>query len=94
MAAAPVGYQYAAELSLPAPESTSQGLIILSGQLSGVLFITLRALGGNVSMEALADASRASEAIALTPFMIGFVVLAAVAVGLTLAMKESPIVRR
>lgn len=94
MAAAPIGYQYAAELSLPAPESTSQSLIILSGQLSGVIFITLMALLGNVSMDALADASRASDAITLTPFMIGFVVLGAGSVGMVAAMKEFPVIRR
>jgi MFS family permease len=38
-AGAPVGFQYCAEISLPAPESTSQGLILLVGQISGILFI-------------------------------------------------------
>ncbi len=36
---APVGFQYAAEVSSPAPESTSQGLLLLSGQISGIIFI-------------------------------------------------------
>ena len=38
-ACAPVGFQYCAEVSLPAPESTSQGLLLLVGQISGILFI-------------------------------------------------------
>ncbi len=38
-AGAPVGFQYCAEVSLPAPESTSQGFILLAGQISGILFI-------------------------------------------------------
>ncbi len=38
-ACAPVGFQYCAEISFPAPESISQGLILLAGQISGVLFI-------------------------------------------------------
>jgi sugar phosphate permease len=38
-AGAPVGFQYCAEVSYPAPESSSQGLILLSGQISGILFI-------------------------------------------------------
>jgi FLVCR family MFS transporter 7 len=43
-AGAPVGFQYSAEVTRPAPESTSQGLLLLLGQLSGILFI----LGMNV----------------------------------------------
>jgi len=39
MSAAPVGFQYGAEKSHPAPESVSQGLILLAGQLSGILFV-------------------------------------------------------
>ena len=38
-ACAPVGFQYCAEVSLPAPESTSQGLLLLVGQVSGIVFI-------------------------------------------------------
>lgn len=38
-AAGPVGYQYGAEISVPAPESASMGLLTLAGQVSGILFI-------------------------------------------------------
>jgi MFS family permease len=38
-AGAPVGFQYAAEVSYPAPESLSQGVILFVGQVSGILFI-------------------------------------------------------
>jgi len=38
-AGAPVGLQYAAEVSYPAAESISQGAILLVGQVSGILFI-------------------------------------------------------
>lgn len=45
-AGAPVGFQYSAEVTMPAPESTSQGLILFIGQVSGVLFILgMNALG-------------------------------------------------
>ena len=90
MGAAPVGYQYAAELSHPAPESTSQGLIILAGQISGIIFITSMALVGNVSIEAFADASRVSGSLHLLPFMIGFLVISVLNVLLIGMMKESP----
>ncbi len=39
MSAGPIGFQYAAEISFPAPESTSQGLILLVGQISGLIFV-------------------------------------------------------
>ena len=45
-AAGPVGYQYGAEISFPAPESASMGLLTLAGQVSGILFIIgMNALG-------------------------------------------------
>lgn len=92
MAAAPIGYQYAAEVSHPAPESTSQGFIILAGQISGAIFITLMAVFGNVSVEAFADASKAADAITMTPFLIGFIVLAVINVVLSSFLKESEMV--
>ncbi len=39
MSAGPLGFQYAAEVSSPAPESTSQGIILLAGQISGLVFV-------------------------------------------------------
>jgi sugar phosphate permease len=40
MSAGPLGFQYAAEISTPAPESTSQGVILLAGQISGLVFVS------------------------------------------------------
>lgn len=39
MGAGPVGFQYGAEKSYPAPESTSQGIILMAGQISGIIFV-------------------------------------------------------
>jgi MFS family permease len=39
LAAAPIGFQYGAEITYPAPEGTSNGLLLLVGQISGILFI-------------------------------------------------------
>jgi hypothetical protein len=39
MSAGPIGFQYGAELSRPAPESKAQGLLLLAGQISGILFV-------------------------------------------------------
>ena len=39
LSAGPVGFQYAAEITYPAPEGTSNGLLLLMGQISGIAFI-------------------------------------------------------
>lgn len=39
LSAGPVGFQYAAELTHPTPEGTSNGLLLLMGQISGIVFI-------------------------------------------------------
>jgi MFS family permease len=40
MSAGPIGFQYAAEVSYPAPESASQGMMLWVGQLSGIIFVS------------------------------------------------------
>ncbi len=40
MSAGPIGFQYAAEVSYPAPESASQGTLLWIGQISGILFVS------------------------------------------------------
>ena len=45
-AGAPVGFQYCAEITSPAPESISQGLLLLTGQVSGIIFILFMNLAG------------------------------------------------
>ncbi|HMI94306.1 MAG TPA: MFS transporter [Polyangiales bacterium] len=48
---APIGFQYAAEISHPAPESTSQGLLLMAGQASGIaLILAMNALGTTLSL--------------------------------------------
>jgi cyanate permease len=39
LSAGPVGFQYAAEVTHPTPEGTSNGMLLLMGQISGILFI-------------------------------------------------------
>jgi MFS family permease len=39
LSAGPVGFQYGAEITYPTPEGTSNGLLLLMGQISGILFI-------------------------------------------------------
>jgi len=79
MSAGPIGFQYAAEISYPAPESSSQGLLLLSGQISGIIFIFAM------------DAFRTTTG-AMTPFMIAFIVLMLINALLTLKLKESNLI--
>jgi sugar phosphate permease len=39
LSAGPIGFQYAAEITYPAPEGMSNGLLLLMGQISGIIFI-------------------------------------------------------
>jgi len=39
LSAGPVGFQYGAEVTHPTPEGTSNGLLLLMGQISGIAFI-------------------------------------------------------
>jgi len=80
MSAYPVGIQYGAEVSYPAPESTSQGIIVLAGQVAGILFI--------FGM----DAFRSGPDASMSSSMVVFVVLTVVTIGLTLMLKESPMI--
>jgi sugar phosphate permease len=47
MSLAPVGYQYAAEITYPAPEGTSNGLLNLAGQASVVFIYAMQAVKGS-----------------------------------------------
>ena len=39
LSAGPIGFQYGAEVAYPAPEGTSNGLLLWMGQISGIVFI-------------------------------------------------------
>jgi cyanate permease len=39
LSAGPIGFQYGAEITYPASEGTSNGLLLLAGQVSGIAFI-------------------------------------------------------
>jgi len=45
---APIGYQYAAEITFPAPEGTSNGLLVLAGQVSVVFIFGMEALNNKL----------------------------------------------
>jgi len=73
---APIGMQYVAEVTYPAPEGTSAGLIQLFGQLS-VVFVYI--------MQAMRSANGA-----YTPSLLLAIVLLLVLVGVITQMKDPP----
>ncbi len=75
MSAGPIGFQYAAEVSYPAPESTSQGLLLLIGQVTGMIFVAGMSIHQNHF---------------LGVFMTLFVVLTVVTMILGTTLRESP----
>jgi cyanate permease len=82
MSAYPLGFQYSAEISYPAPESTSQGIILMAGQVSGILFI----LG--------MDAFKSTVTGSMAGSMLVFIALTAIVIALTAFLDESEMVRR
>jgi MFS family permease len=82
MSAYPIGFQYSAEISYPAPESTSQGIILMAGQVSGILFI----LG--------MDAFKSTVTGSMAGSMLVFIALTAIVIALTAFLDESEMVRR
>jgi MFS family permease len=79
LSAGPIAFQYGAELAHPAPEGTSNSLLILMGQVSGILFI--------MAMDALKNKATGS----MTTSLLILAGLIAVGVGLALMMRESPV---
>lgn len=80
LAAGPIGFQYSAEVSHPAPEATSQGLLVLSAQISGILFIF------GMDMFTTADGS-------MTPFMLAYVGMMILNIVLAAFLKESEMIK-
>jgi len=79
MSSGPVGFQYAAEVCHPAPESTSQGMLLWVGQIAGLLFVAGMSTQGNRY---------------LPIFMISFAVLTLVSLAAALLLSESRMIIR
>lgn len=77
MSAGPIGFQYAAETTVPVPESASQGVLLLAGQVSGLVFTAGMSGGG---------------AAAVRPWLLGFAVAALAMTAMSTRLRESPAV--
>jgi MFS family permease len=78
LSAGPIGFQYGAEITLPAPEGTSNSMLIVMGQVSGIVFI--------FGMDAFKTPSGS-----MTISLLALVALTVVSLVLSLFLKESPI---
>ena len=65
LSAGPIGFQYGAEVTYPTPEGTSNGLLLLMGQVSGIIFIL-----GMDSFKSPATGSMTAPLVALIALMI------------------------
>ncbi len=81
LSAGPIGFQYDAEITYPAPEGTSNGLLLLMGQVSGILFI--------LGMDALKSPTNGSMTMPLV-VLVGLLV---VCLFLGAGLKEAPALR-
>ncbi len=77
LSAGPLGFQYGAEITYPAPEGTSNGLLLLMGQISGILFI----LG--------MDAFKSPETGSMTQPLIVLLILLALCLLLATRLREA-----
>jgi cyanate permease len=65
LSAGPIGFQYGAEVTYPAPEGTSNGLLLMMGQISGILFIL-----GMDSLKDPATGSMTTSLVVLAVFLV------------------------
>jgi cyanate permease len=72
LSAGPIGFQYGAEITFPAPEGTSNGMLILMGQVSGIAFIL-----GMDSLKAPITGSMTLPLVALVGLLVVALALAA-----------------
>jgi cyanate permease len=82
LAAGPIGFQYGAEIARPTPEGTSNGLLLLMGQISGIAFI--------FGMDAMKAPSTGSMTLPLV-ILIGLMVLSLL---LCTRLRESALMTR
>jgi len=79
LSAGPIGFQYGAEITRPAPEGTSNSLLIVMGQISGIVFI--------FGMDAL----KSPATKAMTASLLALAALTVITVILATFLRESPV---
>ena len=81
LSAGPIGFQFGAELTYPAPEGTSNGLLILMGQISGIIFIFAM------------DRFKSPATGSMTPSMLILIGLMVLSLALFPVLRESTLIK-
>ena len=79
LSAGPIGFQYGAEITRPAPEGTSNSLLLMMGQISGIIFI--------LAMDAL----KSPVTKAMTASLLSLAGLTVISIVLAATLHESPV---
>jgi hypothetical protein len=82
LSSGPIGFQYGAEITYPASEGTSNGMLLLMGQVSGIAFI--------FGMDSFKSSLTGSMTRSLI-LMIGLMVLSII---MSFRLKESKILSK
>jgi MFS family permease len=82
LSAGPVGFQYGAEITFPASEGTSNGMLLLMGQISGIAFI--------FGM----DSMKSSQTGSMTRSLVILIVLMVLSILMSLRLRESAILNK
>lgn len=77
LSAGPLGFQYGAEITYPAPEGTSNGLLLFMGQISGILFILAL------------DAFKSPQTGSMTQPLVVLIILLVLCLFLSTRLKEA-----
>ncbi|MFS1514355.1 MFS transporter [Chengkuizengella sp. SCS-71B] len=81
MGAGPIAFQYGAEIASPVPEGTSFGILMLMGQISGVIFTYAM------------DFFKMKTTGSFTPSLILLIILMFIAIWLATKLKESSMIQ-
>jgi len=81
LSAGPIGFQYGAEITFPAPEGTSNSTLLVMGQISGILFI--------FGMDSFKSNNSGSMTFSML-ILIGLTLLSAI---LSIFLKESSLIK-
>ncbi len=82
LSSGPIGFQYGAEITYPASEGTSNGMLLLMGQISGIAFIFAM------------DSLKSSLTGSMTRSLIVLIILMVFSILISLRLKESTILTK
>ena len=80
LSAGPIAFQYGAEVTYPAPEGTTNGLLLLMGQVAGIIFI--------FAMDSLKSPRTGS----MTPSLLAFIVMMLASLIVASRLRESALI--